>query len=148
MDDLRALNERILAQTGAVNGNLRAVVDLLPVCMGKLIAPLEDLVAQGTLKSAQENSLDITSLNKDYLMFARQTARDVLHGFFAGLVILHIDFNQAQTLANLTNKQITSISRHWSGTVFIVAGVAQRMIGPLHTAAMPHYPAAILAGAA
>ena len=36
MEDLRALNKRILTQMGAVNVNLLSTLNLLSVCLGKL----------------------------------------------------------------------------------------------------------------
>lgn len=81
-------------------------------------------------------------------MYARQTARDILNGYFDGLIILSIDLAQARVLARLTNQQITDISRRWMGTVFDVSGAATRNVGPLHAKAVPHYSAAMLAAAA
>ena len=36
MEDLRALNKRILTQMGAANVNLLSTLNLLSVCLGKL----------------------------------------------------------------------------------------------------------------
>ena len=150
MEDLRALNKRILTQMGAANVNLLSTLNLLSVCLGKLKPSADELSTAVAVvaPSHHENPLDVTSINKEYLMFARQTARDILNGYFDGLIILSIDLAQARVLARLTNQQITDISRRWLGTVFDVSGAATRNVGPLHAKAVPHYSAAMLAAAA
>lgn len=150
MEDLQALNKRILTQMGAANVNLRTALNLLPVCLGKLTATADDISSMlGKLATIHfENSLDVTSINKEYLLYARQTARDILNGYFDGLIILNIDLSQARVLARLSTQQITDLSRRWQGTVFQVAGAVSRPVGPLHSAAVPHYSAAMLAAAA
>jgi hypothetical protein len=150
MEDLQALNRRILTQMGAANVNLRTALNLLPVCLGKLRATADDISSMiGKLATIHhENSLDVTSINKEYLLYARQTARDILNGYFDGLIILSIDLSQARILARLSTQQITDLSRRWQGAVFEVAGAVSRPVGPLHAAAVPHYSAAMLAAAA
>ena len=150
MEDLRALNKRILTQMGTANVNLLLTLNLLPVCLGKLKPSADELstAAAVVAPSHQENPLDVTSINKEYLMFARQTARDIVNGHFDGLIILGVDLAQARVLSRLTNQQIADISRRWLGTVFDVSGAATRNVGPLHARAVPHYSAAMLAAAA
>ncbi len=150
MEDLRALNKRILTQMGAANANLLSTLNLLSVCLGKLKLSADDLSSAAAVVAAPLHSppLDVTSINKEYLIFARQTARDILNGYFDGLIILSINLAQARVLARLTNQQITNISRSWQGTVFDVSGAATRNMGPLHAKAIPHYSAAMLAASA
>ncbi len=150
MEDLQALNKRILTQMSASNVNLHSVLNLLSVCVGKLKLSAEDMASALRVipNSANENPLDVTSINREYLLFARQTSRDIINGHFDGLIILNIDLAQARTLATLTNQQITDLSRRWQGTVFDVAYAATRSVSPLHAKAIPHYSAAMLAAAA
>lgn len=150
MNDLRALNERILLQTQAVNVNLHHTLDVLSVCVGKLSLSSTQLAAalQSLPGCTHENSLDVTSINKDYLLYARQTSRDILHGYYAGLIILGIDLAQAKIIAQLSNQQITELSRRWDGTVFEVTSAATRKVVRFHASAAPHYSVAMLAAAA
>ncbi|WP_126448151.1 hypothetical protein [Sulfuricystis multivorans] len=150
MDDLRALNKRILMQMGPANVNLHSTLNLLTVCLGKLKPSASELstVATVVAHSHHQNPPDVTAINKEYLLFARQTARDVLSGYFDGLIILSINMAQARVLARLTNQQISDISRRWPGTIFDVSGAATLSIRPLHQKAIPHYSAAMLAAAA
>ncbi len=150
MDDLQALNSRILSQMGASNVNLHAILDLVSVCLGRLKPDgreLTDLLSRLS-GVTHENSLDVTSINREYLGYARQTARDITSGYFDGLIILNIDLCQARALARLTNQQIAELSRRWPGTIFEVSANFHRSVHALHAAAVPHYSAAILAAAA
>ena len=150
MDDLQALNRRILAHSGTPNDNIETVLGLISVCLGKLKPSgqdLNDFVAQ-LAHQCHENSLDVVSLNREYLQFARQTARDVISGYFDGLIVLNIDFAQARVLARLSNQQITEISRRWNGLVFEAAGATALQVQRLHESAAPHYSVALLAAAA
>ena len=149
MEDLQALNKRILTQMGAANVNLHSVLNLLAVCVGKLKLSAEEITGAlaSVHSSRHENSLDVTSINKEYLSYARQTARDIINGYFDGLIVLNIDLAQARVLARLTNQQITDLSRRWTGLVFEVSVAATRNVGPLHTKAVPHYAVAMLAAA-
>ena len=150
MNDLQALNSRILNQMGASNVNLRAILNLVSVCLGRLKPDgreLTDLLSRLS-EVTHENSLDVTSINREYLGFARQTARDITGGYFDGLIILNIDLCQARALARLTNQQIAELSRRWPGTIFEVSANFHRSVQALHAAAVPHYSAAILAAAA
>lgn len=150
MEDLRALNKRILTQMGAANVNLQTALSLLSVCVGKLTLSAEEMTtALSSLPvTNNENPLDVISINKEFLMYARQTSRDILNGYFDGLIILNIDLAQARVLARLSNQQITDLSRRWTGTVFDVSVAATRNVGALHAKAVPHYSAAMLAAAA
>ena len=150
MDDLQALNSRILNQMGASNVNLRAILNLVSVCLGRLKPDGRELtdVLSKLSGVTHENSLDVTSINREYLGFARQTARDITGGYFDGLIILNIDLCQARALARLTNQQIAELSRRWPGTIFEVSANFHRSVQALHAAAVPHYSAAILAAAA
>ena len=150
MNDVQALNSRILNQMGASNVNLRAILNLVSVCLGRLKPDgreLTDLLSRLS-EVTHENSLDVTSINREYLGFARQTARDITGGYFDGLIILNIDLCQARALARLTNQQIAELSRRWPGTIFEVSANFHRSVQALHAAAVPHYSAAILAAAA
>ena len=150
MDDLKALNSRILNQMGTANVNLHAILELVPVCLGRLKPDgreLTDLLSKLS-EATHENMLDVTSINREYLGYARQTARDITTGYFDGLVILNIDLCQARALARLTNQQIAELSRRWPGTIFEVGANFHRSVQELHAAAVPHYSAAILAAAA
>ena len=97
MDDLQVLNKRILSHSGTPNDNIEKVLELISVCLGKLkpsgqaLSDFIGLIAQQT----NENPLDVVSINKEFLQFARQTARDVTSGYFDGLIVLNIDFAQA-----------------------------------------------------
>lgn len=149
MDDLQALNKRILAHAGASNRNLETVLNLVSVCFGKLKPSSQELSALlANLPASSENTLDVMSLNKEYLQFARQTARDITSGHFDGLVVLNIDLAQARLLARLTNQQITELSRRCDGLIFETACAATLSVNPLHNSAAPHYSAAMLAAAA
>ena len=149
MDDLQALNSRILNQMGAENVNLREILSLVSICFGRLKPDGRELTDfLGKLsETVHENSLDVTSINREYLGYARQTARDITSGYFDGLVILNIDLCQARALARLTNQQISELSRRWPGTIFEVSTTCNRSVQSLHSAAAPHYSAAILAAA-
>ena len=150
MDDLQALNRRILNHAGAINGNIESVIELISVCLARLKPSGEALanyVSDVTHRS-HENTLDVVSLNKEYLQFARQTSRDVTSGHFDGLIVLNIELSQARVLARLTNQQITEISRHWNGLIFDFVTAASLQVNRLHDAAAPHYSAALLAAAA
>lgn len=150
MDDLQALNKRILAHSGTPNDNIETVLELISVCLGKLKPSgqaLTEFVGQ-LAQQAHENALDVVSINKEFLQFARQTARDVTAGYFDGLIVLNIDFAQARVLARLTNQQITEISRRWDGLVFEAAGATALQVQRLHESAAPHYSVALLAAAA
>lgn len=150
MDDLQALNKRILGHSGTPNDNIETVLGLISVCLGKLKPSgqeLSDFIGQLAHQS-NENSLDVVSINKDFLQFARQTARDVTSGYFDGLIILNIDFAQARVLARLTNQQITDVSRRWNGLIFEAAGATSLQVQRLHESAAPHYSVALLAAAA
>ena len=120
------------------------------MCLGKLkpsgqaLSDFIGLIAQQT----NENPLDVVSINKEFLQFARQTARDVTSGYFDGLIVLNIDFAQARVLARLTNQQITDVSRRWDGLVFEPAGATSLQVQHLHESAAPHYSVALLAAAA
>lgn len=150
MDDLQALNKRILAHSGTPNDNIGTVIELISVCLGKLKPSgqaLSEFVGQ-LAQQSHENPLDVVSINKEYLQFARQSARDVTAGYFDGLIVLNIDFAQARVLARLTNQQITEISRRWDGLVFEAAGATALQVQRLHESAAPHYSVALLAAAA
>lgn len=148
MDDLRSLNARIITQMGAANVNLRTTLDILTVCLGKLKPSARELQeALGKQPGLHENSLDVTSINKEYLHFARQTSRDIVRGAFEGLIILNVDLAQAKILATLSNQQITDLSRRWPGTIFQGASAVKQFVGQFHAAAVPHYSAALLAAA-
>lgn len=150
MDDLQVLNKRILSLSGTPNNNIETILGLISVCLGKLKPSgpeLDDFLCQIAHQS-NENSLDVVSLNKEFLLFARQTARDVTSGYFDGLIVLSIDLAQARALARLTNQQITDISRRWNGLVFEAAGATSLQVQRLHESAAPHYSAALLAAAA
>lgn len=150
MDDLQVLNKRILSHSGTPNDNIEKVLELISVCLGKLkpsgqaLSDFIGLIAQQT----NENPLDVVSINKEFLQFARQTARDVTSGYFDGLIVLNIDFAQARVLARLTNQQITDVSRRWDGLVFEPAGATSLQVQHLHESAAPHYSVALLAAAA
>lgn len=150
MEDLRALNRRILTQMAPANVNLLPMLNLLSVCLARLKPSADELslAASVVVPPHHENSLDVISINKEYLMYARQTARDILNGAFDGLIILSLDMAQARVLARLSNQQITDISRRWPGVVFDVSTAATLNVGPLHASAVPHYSAAMLAAAA
>lgn len=150
MEDLQALNKRILTQMGAANVNLHSALSLLAVCVGKLKLSAEEISAAlaGPSTNHHENSLDVTSINKEYLSYARQTARDIINGYFDGLIVLNMDLAQARVLARLSNQQISDLSRRWMGPVFDVSVAATRNVGPLHSKAVPHYSVAMLAAAA
>ena len=109
MEDLQALNKRILTQMGAANVNLHSALSLLAVCVGKLKLSAEEIstTLAGLSTNHHENSLDVTSINKEYLSYARQTSRDIINGYFDGLIILNIDLAQARVLARLSNQQIS-----------------------------------------
>lgn len=152
MEDLQALNKRILAHLGdgAGNVNLHSALNLITVCVGKFALSPADIfstLAGRAGGSHHENPLDVTSLNKEYLLFARQTSRDILNAQFDGLITLNIDINQARVLARLSTQQITELSRHWKGLVFEVPPTATHKVPPMHTKAIPHYSVAILAAA-
>lgn len=151
MDDLRSLNARIISQMGATNVNLRTTLDMdiLTVCLGKLKPSAREFQdGLGKLSvSSHENSLDVTSINKEYLNFARQTSRDIVRGAFEGLIVLNVDLAQARILATLSNQQITDLSRRWPGTIFQGASAVKQSVGQFHAAAVPHYSAALLAAA-
>ena len=150
MDDLQALNKRILAHSGTPNDNIETVIELISVCLGKLKPSgqaLSEFVGQ-LAQQSHENPLDVVSINKEYLRFARQSARDVTAGYLDGLIVLNIDFAQARVLARLTNQQITEISRRWDGLVFEAAGATALQVQRLHESAAPHYSVALLAAAA
>ena len=150
MDDLRSLNTRIISQMGAANLNLQTTLDIVTLCLGKLkprAAELQGFIVKPA-GPVHENSLHITSLNKEFLHFARQTSRDVVHGNFDGLIILNIDLAQARVLSNLSNQQITDISRRWPGAIFEPAPAVTLSVDTFHAAAVPHYSAALLAAAA
>jgi hypothetical protein len=89
MEDLQALNKRILTQMGAANVNLHSALSLLAVCVGKLKLSAEEIstTLAGLSTNHHENSLDVTSINKEYLSYARQTARDIINGI-DGLIVL------------------------------------------------------------
>ena len=150
MAALQALNKRILAPSGTPNDNIETVIELISVCLGKLKPSGQALSAfVGQLaQQSHENPLDVVSINKEYLQFARQSARDVTAGYFDGLIVLNIDFAQARVLARLTNQQITEISRRWDGLVFEAAGATALQVQRLHESAAPHYSVALLAAAA
>lgn len=150
MDDLHALNKRILSHSGSANENIETILNLLSVCLGKLKFSAEELgsiLEQSSARSSHENSLDVTSINREYLQFARQTARDVSAGNFDGLVVMNIDFAQSRVLSRLTNQQITEISRRSPGAVFETAAATALQVQKLHDSAVPHYSAALLAAA-
>lgn len=150
MDDLQALNKRILQLCGTPNNNIETVLELISVCLGKLKPSgqaLADFISQMSLRTS-ENPLDILSINKEYLQFARQTARDITSGLFDGLIVLNIDFSQARALARLTNQQISDIARRWDGAIFDAAGATSLQVQRLHESAAPHYSVALLAAAA
>ena len=147
MDDLFALNYRIATQLDVANGNVRSAATKTPVCLGRLKTDSEGLEAFLTSlpKERHENSIPDTSLNKEYLRFARQTARDVVSGGFCGLVVLNIDMPLARVLAGLTNQQINDLSFRWPGLILEAAEVATISVPEFHATAMLHYPAALIA---
>lgn len=146
MEDLKALNKRILSQVCAPNGNVHHALNLVSVCLGTLKPNGVELAqAIGQLPLSIENTIDLIAINKEYLNFARQVARDITNGNFDGLVVLSIDLLQARVLARLTNQQITDLSRYWPGTIFRTTNVVTLRVNALHAAAVPHYSAAILA---
>ncbi len=145
-EDLKALNQRILAHLCTPNVNLDRALGFLSVCLGRLKPTGQEIVEGSNLKAAaNDNSLDVISINKEYLTFARQVARDITSGYFDGLLVLGIDLSQARSLARLSNQQIHDLARFYPGTVFEVAGLAQRPVAEFHSAAVPHYSAALLA---
>lgn len=150
MDDLQALNKRILFHCGTPNNNIETVLELISVCLGKLkpsAQAMTDFMSQMSQRTS-ENSLDIVSINREYLQFARQTARDITSGHFDGLIVLNIDFSQARVLARLSNQQISDIARRWDGVIFDAAGATSLQVQRLHESAAPHYSVALLAAAA
>lgn len=150
MDDLQALNKRLLSQMEVPNLNLQTTINLVTICLAKLRPSgheLDNLLTHLSSLSHQ-NPLDVASINKEYLMYARQTARDITMGYFDGLIILNIDLCQARVLARLTNQQISELSYRWDGTIFEMTAAAQSQVGKLHPAAVPHYSTALLAATA
>ncbi|MBX3669560.1 MAG: hypothetical protein KF778_14265 [Rhodocyclaceae bacterium] len=150
MDDLVSLNARILSLVPGANENLRNVLDVLPVCVAKLKPGLVEFMTglkSGT-RLPYENCPDFSSINREYLNYARLVSRDIVHGNFDGLIVIHISMAQARVLARLTNKQIGDLSLYWRGLVFEVTMAATRALCPLHAGATSQYPVAVLAAAA
>lgn len=147
MDDLFALNHQLATTLGVANKNVCNTMGQIPVCLAKLRAKGNDFEAfLGNLPNEQyENTVADTSLNKEYLRFVRQTARDVVAGGFYGLIVLHIDMRLAKILAGLTNRQIREISFRWPGLLFEAAEIVKLPVPEFHATAALHYPAALLA---
>lgn len=147
MTDIETLNERIAKFCGATNNNLIAHLSQVQTCLGRLNITAEGIreAASTSEQAGQGNELALTSLNREYLHFARQTARDIVNGAFEGLVVLGITMPQAHALAELTNQQILAIARSWPGPVFQVVPAIKLDMKQLHRKVLPHYQSALLA---
>ena len=146
LDDLKALNQRLLNHfcSGAVS--MERALSYISVCLAKLSASGTDLAAFTATAAQPQNSIDVASLNKEYLQYARQVARDVNAGAFDGLVVLGIDMQQARALARLSNQQILQLSLYYPGPIFQMASVSNRqMERDLHYKAAPHYATGLIA---
>lgn len=147
MTDLETLNERISTFAHATNFNLLDNLSQVKTCLGRLKLTAAEILdaAANSEHARQGNELALTALNREYLHFARQTARDVVNGLLDGLVVLGITMPQARALAGLTNQQILAIAKSWPGPVFLVSQAIKLDLKPLHSKVKPHYKAALLA---
>ncbi len=148
MDDLIELNQRICAQLPPRNANLISVLGLVRTCVGTLIPNEEELTAAvraNEIPQQHQNPPAVEEINRDYLVFARQTCRDIIRGGYDGLIVLGVTLSQARALAALTTRQIDAVAKSWRGYVFRVREGAAKPAPIFHSAAVPHYSAAILA---
>jgi len=142
MDDLRMLNERILAHLGVSGPVSEHILQYVTICLGKLKPGATELT--GFIPGANKNTLDVTSLNRTYLDFARLVARDIISGHYDGLLVLGVDMAQARALANLNSQQIINMALRWGGLIFTPASVCKHA-EELHYKSHPHFATAILA---
>lgn len=148
MQDLLELNRRIAAHVGEINANVASSLSKVSICIGRLKPSGEQLIraiAEPRMLSG-ENSLDVVSINREYLSFCRLVSRDIIHGHYDGLVVLDCDLQQANLLANMTTQQINDISRYWPGTIFSPIVALSCRPEAFHDKAIVHYPTALLAG--
>lgn len=150
MDDLLVLNNHIVTYLRGENVNLRSVLGVLPVCVAKLKPSATAMESALRTISTQvfENRAEVAGLNREYLAFARLIARDIRHGYFDGLIVLHIDMAQARVLAELTNQQINDLALRWRGPIFGASAAVTRKQLRMHPAAIAQYTVAVLAAAA
>ena len=146
LDDLKALNLRMLKQFCNCVPAIERTISYISVCLGKLTPSGTDLASFAMSPSGEQNPIDVASLNKEYLNYARQVARDINSGFFDGLVILGINMQQARALARLSNQQIHQLAVYYPGHIFQMSAVANRqMEHELHHKAAPHYATGLIA---
>jgi hypothetical protein len=146
LEELRTINTHIVEYLASENVNLPEVIPQLAICLGRFsLTPTEIAeTLSGTASIVWENTSQITAINMEYLLFARQTARDVSNGQIEGLVILGMDLRQAKALGKLTRQQLNELARRWRGRVFEVLPAASQICHPLHSKAISHYSAALL----
>ena len=147
LEDLLDLNRSILRQAGAENGSLYHTLEQVTVCLGRLKATAGELTrAANVLTFGSRNAPDVTELNRAYLLFARQTCRDILGGYYSGIPILGLnDMEQVIALSELPTRRINDLAESYPGLIYEVLPVVRKDIGCLHRKAAAHYPAALLA---
>lgn len=148
MQDLLELNRRIATHVGEINTNVTSSLSKIRICIGRLKPSCEQLIRaiSEPRKLSGENSIDVVSINREYLSFCRLVSRDIIHGHYDGLVVLDCDLQQARLLANMTTEQINVISRHWPGTIFSPIVALSCRPESFHSKAIIHFPTALLAG--
>lgn len=147
--DLQALNQRLMSRVANAGESLQKAINLSPVCIATLKPDgwclMESL---SSLASSPDNPLDTVYINKDFLNFARQVARDVCAGNFDGLLVLGIDLCQARALSKLSNTDILFLARRWDGEIFRYISVVNREWPKTYShAVVPHFAATMLAAA-
>lgn len=147
-EDLIDLNLNIVRY--GVGRNLstaeREYVQNLPFCLAKL-KPTAEVLRSFVSATAEtrhpKNSLDVISINRDYLNFARLVAKDILAGSTEEMVMVNLTWDQAVLLSGLTNKKITHIAACWEGLVFSFQSTTIARGAELHPFAALYHAAAL-----
>jgi hypothetical protein len=146
-DDLVELNTRMARfALGDVSEALSKYILLTSICIGELIPGTGELLAfLGASHPAKENPIDVIRLNQDYLSFARLLGKDVAAGRIEELMVLRVDYRQAELLASLTNSQIHALACYWPGPIIRIRAEDLRRVSEVHPSAMPFCASALAA---
>ena len=147
MDDLTKLNHSIAEHwLGHLSPDQEEYLRYMSVCIGHFdhsSAAISDFLAR--TKQGNYDPLRNAKLNRRYLSFARLASKDVAAGKVDMLIKLGITLEQAETLAKLTNGEVSRLAFVWDGPIIRFASQAFTRGASLHARAAKHHATAYVA---
>lgn len=117
MDDLALINLKLAEfAVGKFNQAQRDYLTYLPRCIGRLridIKMMRHLLSEEG--ASAHNSIEIISVNKNYLHYLRVVSLLIKGGQFHRLLEINIDWEMAIAISNLTGAQIMRLATLYQG---------------------------------